>query len=389
VFGPVNEQSKVLRERSVNTLSATPQKRSRMADKLEVLEPTVQEVEQTPAAIRFGLGPTPQKDGEVLGIFDMLPGGTPSKGNDVLGAHAVNIVGATPSKPTAPASSEPILSRTPQSSSKRYFLGAFAGTPMKRQRTDSVYTPSTPKRQYATPSFLRRDIPLAPIEEDDDATTLAPPFKKRNLVRSLSTIIQGLKKQEEQRMDDDWDILDEIEAEERGEAPKPKEAEVLVEDSQAVEMPLGPDQGVESSEDEGAGDRGRLDANGNPRKVWKKKGLKRQTRRVVMRPVVHKSVKAVPAEEEGAGDGEGGVVGERQLGGQNEAGEPLDDSDDETSVKTAKKKKAKLEQANAAIEAGKKTSKAKPDKHANFRRLNIKSKNAKPKGRGGGRFGRR
>ncbi|KAK5169149.1 uncharacterized protein LTR77_006458 [Saxophila tyrrhenica] len=399
---PMSDHGRILKERRANNVSATPQRRSRVEDKLEKPAPVVQEVEQTPACIRFALGPTPQKDGEVLGIFDMLPSATPSKGKDVSAQETAQVVGATPSKPSASASSDPLLSRTPQSSSKRYYLGAFAGTPLKRKCEDHLYTPNTAKRQYATPSFLRRDTSLISIPEDDNDTAMfPPPFKKRGLVRSLSTIIQGLKKQEEKRMDDDWDIMDEIEAEERGEAPKPAAPKVLVEDSQ-VEMPLGPDQGAESSEDEGKGDRGALDADGRPRKVWKKKGLKRQTRRVVMRPVVHKPGKAVPVEED-AEESADEVVGETQPAEfakddardgdgdaewAEEAGEEALTEKIRKDVKSrqAAKKKAALKPMED--DRGKKAKKGKPDAHTNYRRLNIKNKNSKAKGRGG-RFGRR
>jgi hypothetical protein len=190
-------------------------------------------------------------------------------------------------------------------------------------------------------------------------------------------------------MDENWDIMDEIEADTRGEVVAPK---VLAEDSQAAEMPLGPDKGVESEEDEDV-DPGALDANGNPRKVWKKKGLKRQTRRTNMRPVMHKPKKAVQMEES---DGEGSVVnivGETQLlEGEGdhaseddaESGEERNDSQQST---TTKKKggKNKNDDTNTKDKAKKKVA---PSAHANFRRLKIKSKNSKANGRGR-KFGRR
>ena len=61
-------------------------------------------------------------------------------------------------------------------------------------------------------------------------------------------------------MDDDWDIMNELEAEENGLPPPKKQAEeVQVADSQLVVMPLGPDRAPESeSEEEVALGRGSL-----------------------------------------------------------------------------------------------------------------------------------
>lgn len=365
----------------------------------------VAEEEPTPAAIRCALGPTPQKDGEILGLFDLLPEATPSRRDDAYANTSMALVSATPSKSAPATSSDPQLSRTPQSSGKRFFLGAFAGTPLKRKREDDGHTPSTAKRQFATPSFLRRSFPLAPIGEDDqEASFAAPQFKRRGLVRSLSTIIQGLKKQEEQKMDDDWDIMNELEAEERGETEEDAAPKVLVEDSQAAEMPLGPDKGAESSEDEGAVDRSGLDVNGNPRKVWKKKGLKRQTRRVIMRPVTHKPKKAVKDAHPKSDDSESEHVEETQLPGAAKlpAGEDVFDDEDDAETTDSKHdsqqshyepsgpKQKKRKKTNAANEdSSKKPKKTSALAHANFRKLKIKNKNSKANGRGGRKFGRR
>jgi hypothetical protein len=372
------------------------------------------EEEPTPACVRFALGPTPQKDGEVLGIFDALPTGTPSKSTDVPAAVPQLSISATPSKHAA-SSSDPTLSRTPQSSGKRFYLGGFVGTPLKRKREDDDCTPSTAKRLFATPSFLRRTAPLARIDEDaNEGGTTAPPFKKRGLVRSLSTIIQGLRKQEEQMMDDEWEIMRELEEEEEesGNSGKGKATDVLVEDSEGVEMPLGPDQSVNLSEDEADLDPGSLDANGNPRKVWKKKGQKRQTKRVKMRPVVHKPKKVtteeLPAEDdvesqvveetqdlgsksmprgEEATDTEPGDLEERGNGSdyEHEAQQP---ATERQSKKPKKRKAVQLKTQEDADKKDRKPKKVNALAHTNFRKLKIKNKNSKANGRGG-RFGRR
>ena len=298
------------------------------------------------------------------------------------------IIAGTPSKGTS--SAEHVHMKSPESSNgKRFMFAAFVGTPLKRKRDNQdMGTTSSSKRKFATPSFLRRCNPLAKIDEDDD-TSLEPvsraPFQKRGLVRSLSTIIQNLKKQQDKDMDDEWDIMDELEAEERGETVQKKSApEVQVEDSQAVEMPLGPDQGSESSEEDSA-----PDPNMPIRKPYKKKGLKRQTRRTNMKPVLHKPRKEgedVPDES----DDETEKVTETQPG---DDFEDVDDESDDDKAAT-KKMKAKTKQNNASLQGagpdfdeGKGKRKVKAEAHANYRRLNIKNKNSKAKGRG--RFGKR
>ena len=437
-FRPRSTQKRTaLRERAGNAVNLTPSKTANSGTLLAaVVEEEEHEIEATPAFIRCALGPTPQKDGQVLGIFDM-PAATPSKPSLLPPTSQMPAVRGTPSKrSTAPPSSAPIASATPQSSGRRRFFEAFAGTPLKRKREHDGHTPSSAKKQFTTPSFLRRAFPLAAI--DEDSTISAPPFKKRGLVRSLSSIIQGLRRNEDERMDDEWDIMNELEAEESGQAPRPTVSKVLVEDSQAVEMPLGPDQGPEDSGDEEKGYvPPLLDANGQPRKPWKKKGLKRQTKRTNMRPVLHQAKKAEDHVVEE--DSENETVKEtqhadapilrtrrRKVGSAAEGAEFSSDDDaaseyeeepDDSGNKAPDgskpdRKRTRIEEpaksgaANAkmtkitaaalakANEAEEKPGKKKAPKmvsaqaHANFRALKIKNKNSKA-GKGGKRFGRR
>lgn len=317
----------------------------------------------------------------------MLEDETPQKDASLTNANSHACVAGTPSRSTA-RSSDLAHSRTPQSSSKRYFLDLFAGTPLKRKRDEKdVGTGSSSKRKFATPSFLRRSAPLAPIAEDyTESSITAPPFKRRGLVRSLSSMIQGLRKNEEERMDDEWDVLNEIEEEEEGGggARKVEAPRILVEDSQAVEMPLGPDKGIESSEDSGPEVE-------KSRKVWKKKGQKRTTKRTNMRPVLHK---AKPAEEDvEVSDNNGGenVADMQLLNGDDDAYAGSEHEDAKTKYLKEAAKKRELANAEEQNNNGKKKKrKIDPNalSHANFRALKIKNKNSKGKA-GGGRFGRR
>ncbi len=256
----------------------------------------------TPVTVRTMIGPTPQKDGIVIGLFDMLPSSaeTPSKAQrTVLGSIDGNVAAQTPSKNrTTSASGTPDTtkwSRTPLSEGKRFLLDTFA-TPMKRKRGDEGAGTPMSERLLATPHFLRRDThPLLSAvaeEEPGEEGALSPPrpafapWKRRTFGRSLSGMIREMKQAQEDELDRELEIMREMEEEEaEGVMPPPKKSrreELLVQDSQA--LGLGTDRFVESDHELGeAVEQGQegLDQDGNPRKVWKKKGLKRQTKRVI------------------------------------------------------------------------------------------------------------
>lgn len=269
------------------------------------------------------IGPTPQKDGVVLGLFDMLQedGLPPSseKGATTLSKGSIQ---ATPRKTTTEISLK--HSRTPASPGKRYLLDSFA-TPAKN-RTLTVSGGKTPssvsKLHFSTPSFLRRDSqrPLPPVNENDEGgPELSPQMvrvPRKPLVRGLSSMLAGLRKLEEEAADEDLEALREMEAEEAGETKPVKKVasgenkpvsktiasvppEILVQDSQNGLLKLGgfDDEAMLDSEPEE--EKGR---DGQPLKVYKKKGQKRTTRRVIMKPVRSKPQPQDPAPEEDDGD---------------------------------------------------------------------------------------
>lgn len=226
------------------------------------------------------IGPTPQRDGIVLGLFDNLSAESPSKRRIIFGEIEPNVF-QTPTKRDTEAASEASSAsrirgeRTPLSVTKRNLFNQFI-TPKKR-RLDEEGTPTSALRGLATPAFLRRDNALERIEETNETTPRPAPWKRRGMVRSLSAMIQNMRKDEDDRLDEEADIMRELEMEEEGvkAPPKPRASHVQVTDSQ-IEMPLGPDRGFESEEEP---DEEEVGPDGKPRRVWKKKGLKRQTRR--------------------------------------------------------------------------------------------------------------
>lgn len=350
------------------------------------------------------IGPTPQRNGIAIGLFDLLPVvETPSKRRAVLVDVVPNAL-RTPCKTgnrTQRESSEEcgrLCERTPQSVGKRFMLDQFT-TPQKRKRGDEG-TPTSASRDLATPAFLRRDN-FVGIVDDEESPPRRAPWKLRTLGRSLSSMIRSRKKQEEERFDEEADIMREMEMEAAGiSIPKKSAApKILVPDSQ-VAVSLGPD-GFAQSDDENDHEEttGGVDQNGNPLRVWKKRGLKRQTRRVIMRPHI---AKAAPQPSLAVDNDSEAEVQETQANKENEPGDDCDSGSEYASDhshtpkkrKTVAKKKAETK-ANtiAKEEAGKPgpvrkaVRKVKATANANYRKLKIKSKGGN--GGGGRRFGRR
>lgn len=326
------------------TEAATPKKRRTAS---ETQEEHQSHEETSPVAKPTMIGPTPQKDGKFLGMFDLLsPEKSPSESRPALGEVSINIA-ATPSKVEKHSKDLGVAtpargSRTPASSSKRFFLENFM-TPMKQKKGEEG-TPRTSRKLFATPSFLRRDhVPFEPVLESPEAPRV---FKRKPFDRTLSSRMEEIRRAKEaesrpredtraedagQDYEDELEAMREMEEEERQSVP------TIVEDSQAGVI-LDADGFVPSDLDEVSGsalEDGEKDA---PKRPWKKKGQKRQTKRVTMKPVLKQHPKS-------------------------------DAGGDQASTTEPKKGKTN---ANATA-------------HANFRKLKIKNKNSKAKGR----FGRR
>lgn len=216
---------------------------------------------------------------------------------------------------------------------------------------------------------------------------------------------------EEAKLDDELDILRDME-EENADAPKSKSKNgpiICVEDSQVPDMPLGPDgQGDSETEDPEIWDANGRDRSGRPLKVWKKKGQKRTTRRVMIKP---NTAKWKPEPEwkggkEDESEGEVAAIEETQFATRAQAEEADVDTaelhsndefisegvsnenelEDDTDIKEAKKRGGlKTTQKEPPQEKKKRMISA--TAHANFRSLKIRNKTSKAKGRG--RFGRR
>ncbi|KAM0549138.1 hypothetical protein ACHAPJ_009593 [Fusarium lateritium] len=313
------------------------------------------------------VGPTPQRDGRVLGLFDLLVEkelGTPSKKDSATKSGSARKVNATPSKRSATMDDEESekLGRTPMSSSKRQRLNHFM-TPLKNRdgNVDAVTPSSVSKLQFDTPAFLKRNT-LPVLDENDDFDAPAPlRLPRKPFTRGLSEIVASLRKVEEEKLDDDLDALRDIEDEEMG-APKPKtlfppkpKDDVLAEDSQTRQLPLG------GFDDEALYD-SPVEEGGNPTRVYKKKGQKRTTRMVKMRPTRTKRPENMAENPQSDIENEDAIP-ETQAGG--------DDADFED---VNEKKKPAPKKVGTVKKAARKVNEL---AHANFQRLKLRNHGAK------------
>ncbi|PGH16583.1 hypothetical protein AJ79_01689 [Helicocarpus griseus UAMH5409] len=421
---------------------------------------------QSPQPLRAAIGPTPQRDGKALGLFDLLSasGGSARSGAATpcsrrKGSRQGDNTMQTPSRKRsridtiteedeeAGEEESPARAKTPASSAKKFYLANFFATPPAYRYSNAIKaaanggngsgnrlagngkspTPNAPGSE--TPSFLRRRNLFAttnPTQQHagtlPDISPVAVRMPQKLVGRGLSAIVQGLRDIQEERLDEDLDMLREMEAEQRD--------NVVITDSQGAG---GGNGGVDEP-----------DADGSPAKTrkWKKKGQKRTTRRVIMRPVRKKP----KVKEEPEGDGEGDYDGEegsedelaavletqptgpslREISGkESKGGDKIGDGDTDnddpdlayasdldvdsdpnyediaeppspsrtkssrkkppTPVNNAEKKKQAVASTTAAVKPGRKI---KPEAHANYRALKIRSRGSAGRGRMG-RFGRR
>ncbi|KAL8682089.1 MAG: hypothetical protein Q9224_006808, partial [Gallowayella concinna] len=383
------------------------------------------------------------KNGRVLGLFDLLTPSssfrTPSK-RQFLATLPPNVVG-TPSRVEAKLNNNddkipksPCLSgrrsKSPPSASKTTYLASFL-TPSTRRIADVSNTPGAADpvsvlRFDDTPAFLRRhsqnysqsrQVEGGGDQDEEDASSWSPVavrvMRPKPAGRGLSALVKGLRDMEEAKLDDELEMLREMEGGEGDdqESQVKNTPQVCVEDSQAPDMPLGPDgEGQSDSEDSEALRLEGKDRSGRPLKVWKKKGQKRTTRRVTMRPNTAKwkpepewkGGKEHESEEETIAVEETQFVTATQAAHLEDIADDLrtddehvgagasdeDRSRSHTSVKAAKASlTGKPKDMRTEPQQEKKKKVVNAAAHTNYRALKIRNKNSK--GKGSGRFGRR
>ncbi|KAG5997127.1 hypothetical protein E4U52_005007 [Claviceps spartinae] len=384
--------------------AVTPKKQHTCDDEL-MSTPTISRKLFSPAPVTF-LGPTPQREGRVLGLFDLLVEkelGTPSRGNNARAQRTPSRAGvndlSTPSRRTGTLDldSPEKLGRTPMSSSRRHMLDMFATPQKKRRGSIDGNTPSSiSKLQFDTPAFLKR-YSRATVNENamfTDMTPLRLPTKP--LVRGLSEIVASLRKVQDDVLEDDLEALHEMENE-ASDMPKPTSASshakpspptapttasvsasVLEPDNEGRPMLLG---GFDTEEMYDSAHEDGIDRHGNPLPTYKKKGQKRTTRKANIKPTMKRRPTAV-AHQDGSGedDIDADTVPETQFSAGPDADGDYQDapnSDDEAphggDDKAKKAKKTKKKDGPVKKVARKVNELA----HANFKRLKLRNRGTK------------
>lgn len=345
-----------------------------------------QEIYDSPLSLRrtrlFGnrprdsVGPTPQKTGKVLGLFESF----------------VDIE-ATPKKAKDRVSASPVSTRKAGNANGEGVGGGANGggeftTPRKRKAEEiSVGSAKKCEEEFTTPSFLRRDSSrFQPLAESPPVPLPMRP------VRGLSSMVAELRKMEgeaiQEEFADDEEAMKEMEALD-GESSLPPLKKQRDEEVEVGIGDLPPGAFAEEAiVDESEGE-------GKDKPKWKKKGLKRQTKRTIsnytspntnllaykltniVRPITTKP-QEVPQEEDAPpnpADAELPSAG-------------YDDDEDLSNIESEDEhtsKKAMVDKGKAVVK--KVVRKVKATANANFRRLNIRGQGAKA--RGGGKFRRR
>lgn len=381
----------------------------------------------TPRPLRAYIGPTPQRDGKVLGLFDLLSGSskaTPSTSTrkkrkaDALSEGTGNVV-QTPSRRKSDilqfldgdegagnhTGKRQRFERTPASEGKKFLLSQFFATPSTTrfmgngELGEDGNVDKTPLRTRllagrapvmmenvpdaeqpgpdSTPPFLRRTTSLNqrlkaaetdhPFASPEKVRTGPPRLSLFRKGKSLSEIVKDLRKAQDEEHDDDLEALNDME-----DGGGTDDDNDPVEDGQKV----GPQQEQEGQQ---------------PQRVWKKKGQKRTTRRVNMKPPTARTKSKRPEAEESS-DSEDELAGagiEDTQNGIDGGGFDLDSLDEaEVDRERPTGKSSKKAKKNEGPTRGRKV-KANAISHMNFRSLKIKNKNSKAKGRGFGGRGRR
>ncbi|KJZ77110.1 hypothetical protein HIM_03431 [Hirsutella minnesotensis 3608] len=387
---PKDDDSRSRKRRADPPPSQTPLKRTRHTETPRTDRVRDEELMNTPGISRklfspakvTSLGPTPQKDGRVLGLFDLLVErelGTPSSKSKetTRKSSQSDSIHKTPSKRTGQGADDSRLGRTPMSASKRRGSNS-AMTPLKNRSDPACgQTPtSVSKLQFDTPAFLKRHT--LPTLDENGSFDMPAPLKlpRKPFARGLSEIVASLRKVEEEKLDDDLDALREAENEEAGIIPsRPPLPPPTVTNDEPRNLPLGgfDDEAMYDSPVEDA-----LDRNGNPLAVYKKKGQKRTTRRVNMKPTWIKRPGNMGDKNDSADADEPDADGTGDYGNGQKPGAQEEDSDsDDGEDQRKKSSRAKKGDAKKDGPVKKTLRKVNELAHANFQRLKLRNSGAK------------
>ncbi|EFE39794.1 conserved hypothetical protein [Trichophyton verrucosum HKI 0517] len=347
-----------------------------------------------PLPLYEAIGPTPQRDGKALGLFDLL--GSPAQktprasrqsvvndnahGNGVGVAQTPSRKGKVPGTPSSrgtPATARRLrYASTPLSSARKFYLASFFATPTANRCTT---IPEEEEDNNAaggagltseTPSFLRRKNIFSPRAKNNVPTLHSPgPVAVRMPQKLFGKGISSFARRLQEQNTEKKEGVDE-QSEDRVE-----ETQIFSDQDQEV-----------NNEDNGDGDVHKSPS--KTHKTYKKKGQKRTTKLSRLKPsrtkpaaqplwesLVEESEDELAAAETGAPPVE-----------QDDGSSDDPDGDEAYIPKNHEKNPRKPVKSVSKTAAEKKPRKIKAEAHANYRSLKIRSRGGQ---KGGGRFGRR
>ncbi|KAF3918413.1 hypothetical protein ABW20_dc0108222 [Dactylellina cionopaga] len=359
------------------------------------------------------VSPTPQKNGKVLGLFDKLPGMTPS-----------------PPKRPREADERALLAKLTESVEKSTFSydqnivdsDDDAYTPLdpttpSRKRRYEFQTPLSKKSKFtadesdpfATPAIFRQQS--RNLELNENGSPVTPDLKhflpNRGMigkVKPLSTLVKELRELQDNQEDPGMEVLRELEQQDLN-----LKQHCETEDNKGNQLVQIVNEPAQTPSNHQAEDREIGEATKRP--VYKKKGQKRQTKRVKMRPVRSIQAKTTLAEDSDNESRQSGSdtdtkaaatdLEEKKAEKKNAEIHVVDDCnsdgeygladlyEDELSAIATPESitgSKKLHQAKtkelAVSEKGKKATKVKADKYQNFTRMKMHHKGRNFKGKG-------
>ena len=206
--------------------------------------------------------------------------------------------------------------------------------------------------------------------------------------KGLSSLVKGLRDMEEDWLNEELDLLKEVEGDNLCSTKSKRPSKILMQDSQRPDLLLGPGGDLSSEDCEDRMDEGER-RTGKVMKVWKKKGQKRTTRNVVMKPNTEKWKPAPVWKDEYVSEDEDGtsVVGNTQCITRRPIeqewamkGGNLDETARTQGGASTLEKFTETQNESKDDSSKKVRKKVGATAHANFRALKIRNKHSKMRG---------
>lgn len=245
--------------------------------------------------IKGYVSPTPQKNGKVIGILDGLPTHTPSPAKRKRDAQDAALMGELTDLSSKKAK---VVAKGEESESEDDYIPLDPTTPSNRKRRYLIQTPVSKKLNltakrpespdpFATPVFFKRHH--YDFEYKDNGSPVTPDIKRfmpparHAKIKTLSAMIQEMREAEANEEDEGMDVLREMEQAElnpAGSASNLTNANSITQASSKLDVTKDVILSDKVDENTATTESVSQNVSGPTARVYKKKGAKRQTKRV-------------------------------------------------------------------------------------------------------------